>query len=946
MSLKLLCCALLASLAVVSAANAEDAFYAKAKAHKVAVVEHAFPQRFAPGKFVVTMRIKNVSDMALRGALRIISFDQKGQDYREHGKAEIDIPPSTVSDTDVSLEAKCEFTTAELKRKVQIVLSAPTGSVICHEGVLAETPEAIEARKAAIGSINPAAARNHEVRFVNRLPAGDGAAWRKFIEQGGVLIVPLIASAEDFAGALEFCDEKSMPSFRPQQGPAHGGDLNVFPGATPLFDWPVPLSPHLRAGNGRLSLPGNARNLWDVVQRDYTVALRVGGGMLILSTHTCADSPELRKNIAAHLALEKDGIRLTEITHSYLDVDEYKGKYSRPALGGGETVVKVRNADFADTNLYLAARLTLTSLSDRRMSRTFVTRRRPSTKLDEMLDFKIQVPPLDLCGEWNAKTELLDWEGGKSWVLDERKVVFPEMLEIVPPDYRATVSTERRDAGVYIGIKLNRLGIDMGGKAWKLSAKDGAGRVVASAEGRFAPESRYAEAKLPVAKDAPAGRYALEAEVETLCGGKKILKSEFFIAAPEKGQIIIDQDGFFLNEGKPYFPLGIYHCHGFDWNTPIDETGLKPADMGFNWMQMWDWDWRDHYTVDRKILGMVVDSRSRGQRKTLAPEEREKEIDRLVATNKINRAGIKDVVVCYEGFGLWNNVLFERPAEIGKYSFECNESFPQIVKSVAEDPDQLVKMWYLADEAGGNMYKELRRAGDWLRRYDKRLHPVFNLGNMPAVLSGDVGGNDIYLRYYGGLGEARIFAERVENMRKEYAKFHRRPFIVPQAFGKSKSQYTETPEWVRLESYISIIHGANGIGFYCWKQTGDWDGKHAQGMGWNPPTAHMVKKLIEEIKVLHPALRVPGQKNLKSLDANVHALLCGDAAAGRYLIAVNTLEGAVDTELPVPGLSGMKLEPMFGAPKAKHAGGVLGIGTREALSVKLPAWGTAVWRVK
>ncbi|MBR1921725.1 MAG: hypothetical protein IJ829_06965, partial [Kiritimatiellae bacterium] len=442
-----------------------------------------------------------------------------------------------------------------------------------------------------------------------------------------------------------------------------------------------------------------------------------------------------------------------------------------------------------------------------------------------------------------------------------------------------------------------------------------------------------------VPRDAPAGDYALEAEASLAGLGDLKAKGSLKVVAPVRGQIMADQDGFWIMDGEPYFPLGIYHCHTFDWTVAIDETGLRACDMGFNWMQLWEWDWRNHLSLDRQILDEFV-------KKELTGKEREEAIDALVAENKRHREEMKGVAICYEGFGIWNDCIVERPGEWGTFSFETLERLPREVKLLSEDPDQLVRMWYFADEAGGNFYRALSRGARRVAAFDAVGYPTFNLGNLPAVMAGDVGGNDIYVRYYGGLGSAATFADRVEALRREYRPLHRRPFIVPQAFGQSERQATETPEWVRIETYLSVIHGACGIGFYCWKQTGDWGGSQKQGMGWNPPTAHEVKKLIAEVKTFQAALMSGAAENIKSDDGNVHALLCGDAASGRFLIAANTLELPVETELPVPGLGELKLEPLFGAAEAKRAGGFLGIGRREALALSLPAWGTAVWRVR
>ena len=815
------------------------------------------------------------------------------------------------------------------------IAAVALSQALAAEGfAVAEKAESLKKRQAAAAKSTSSAGGKHDIRYADRLPADEGEAYRAFLEAGGVLIVRLVESKEDYAGAAVFCGTNALPAFKPQKGPANPYDQNVAAGGTPLFDWPHRISPTLQAGNGRLSLPGEAGKKWETVQNGYTVLHRVGKGLLIVSTHTVADTKELREDIARQLKLEEDGLRFAGYSNDYGELEKYRGRFGRVAIGGGKTVIKVKNVNFATTNLNLAARLTIAEKRKDGQSRTFLDRRKPNTKIGDVTTFELQVPPLDLNGKCTVKAEVFEWEGRKAWTIGDEEVDLPEFLEIVPPGFRATVSTKRQLADVFIGLRINRPRFDGEGATWKLVAKDAGKAVVAEASGVFGKGETATEALLPVGRDAPAGAYALEAELTLPCGAKFEAKGEFSIVAPEKGQIIVDQNGFLLNEGEPYFPLGIYHMHTFNLNTVIDDTGLRARDMGFNWMQLWSWDWDNHLSLDRKVLDRFI-------AKDIQGEERQKAIDGLAETNRQTRAILKEngIVIAFEGFGFWGDVIVERPGEFGTYKFERDEGRigPEI-EAIANDPDHLVRMWYLADEAGGNFYRALGRAAALIRRHDRNLHPVFNLGNFEASVSGDYGGNDIYVRYYGGLGQAYSFAERVDEMTRQYAPFHRRPFVVPQAFGQSEKQATETPEWVRVETYVSLVHGASGIGFYCWNQTGDWSGANKQGMGWNPPTAHEVKKLIGEIKVFQHALRIPGERFLKSTDGNVHALLCGDESTGRFLIAVNLFEGGVKTELPAFGLGGATLEPLFGAPAAKARG--------NAIPLSLPQWGTAVWRVK
>ena len=931
-----------AFLSVVLIGHAEESFVAAARERGIAITAHAVPSEFAIGGFSVSLHVRNEGTQALRGSLEVLTVDASGGNTRSFGKAQLDLPPKSVAaDAEQELVVSGRVSAAELGRKVRILLRpANVPEIVCYEGPVVESRQAVEKRAAEAAKATGSAGGRHEIRWAERLPDGEGERYRAFLEAGGVLIVRLIECKEDYAGAVVFCATNAMPEFRPQKGAANSYDINVEPGDTPLFDWPHRISETLRAGNGRLSLPGEAGKCWETVQKGYTVLLRVGKGLLILSTHEVADTPELHEDVKRQLALEEGGFRLVSFSQEFEELVPWQGKVPFPALGGGKVALRVKNVNFATTNLNLALRLDLRETRKGGHTRTFLARAKEHAKIGESFALELAVPPLDLHGEVAAKAEVFEWGGKRAWTLAERVVALPELFEVIPPAYRGQVSTKRRRTEVAIGLRFAQRGFDAGGGIWRLVAKEAKGKtVVAEAKGVFASGASTAETWLPVPRNAPAGEYRLEAEATLPDGTRHIATGVFRMVAPEKGQLMADQDGFLLNEGEPYFPLGVYHCHTFNWFEKIDDTGLRALDMGFNWMQLWDWDWRNHLSLDRGILDEFVD-------KKLVGAEREAAIDALIATNKVNREAIRGVVLCLEGFGVWNEILFRHPGETGKYAFETNERMQHEIALLADDPDQLVRMWYFSDEAGGNFHRALKRGAACYARADKKGYPAFNLGNLPAVMAGDVGGNDIYLRYYGGVGSAAQFADRVDAMRREYAPLHRRPFIVPQAFGQSKQQFTETPEWVRVEAYLACIGGANGIGFYCWKQTGDWGGGQKQGMGWNPATAHEVKKLIEEIKVFQGALMSGIETRLVSHDGNVRALLCGDDATGRFLICANTLELPVQTELAVPRLADLTLEPLFGAPKPDRAGGFLGIGRRDALNLALPAWGTAVWRIR
>ena len=314
--------------ALLSAARAEEPFVAAARERGVEIVSHAVPKEFAIGDFAVSMRVRNQGELALRGSLDVLTVDAEGRNPREFGKAQIDLPPKSVSaDAEQELAVSGRVTAAELGRTARVLLR-PAGSpeIVCYEGPVVESRKAAERRASEAAKATSSAGGRHEIRWAERLPEGEGERYRAFLEAGGVLIVRLVECKEDFAGAAAFCGADAMPEFRPQKGAANPYDRNVEPGDTPLFDWPNRISETLDAGNGRLSLPGEAGKRWETVQKGYTVLLRVGKGLLVLSTHEVADTPALREDVKRQLALEEGGFRLVSFSSEFEELEDWRGK--------------------------------------------------------------------------------------------------------------------------------------------------------------------------------------------------------------------------------------------------------------------------------------------------------------------------------------------------------------------------------------------------------------------------------------------------------------------------------------------------------------------------------------------------------------------------------------------------------------------------------------------
>ncbi len=68
--------------------------------------------------------------------------------------------------------------------------------------------------------------------------------------------------------------------------------------------------------------------------------MRVGKGLLIVSTHTVADTKEMREDVARQLALEEGGFRLHQFSQEYEELEEFHGASLEPLFGAPAAKVK------------------------------------------------------------------------------------------------------------------------------------------------------------------------------------------------------------------------------------------------------------------------------------------------------------------------------------------------------------------------------------------------------------------------------------------------------------------------------------------------------------------------------------------------------------------------------------------------------------------------------
>ncbi len=169
-----------------------------------------------------------------------------------------------------------------------------------------------------------------------------------------------------------------------------------------------------------------------------------------------------------------------------------------------------------------------------------------------------------------------------------RVATMPPLMEIGPNAYRGILSTRRRTDTVQFPVRFAPDTEDLTGAKLTLSVFDSCSNKVAALEQDLPTNDvpREMWVPFPLDKSLSAGGYRIDAHLEkprsrTTPRINEASSACFEIRSPSVAQAIIDEDGTFLVNGIPFFPLGIYHTN------PNDYGELE--EIGFNTQQFWKW---------------------------------------------------------------------------------------------------------------------------------------------------------------------------------------------------------------------------------------------------------------------------------------------------------------------------------------------------------------------
>lgn len=422
------------------------------------------------------------------------------------------------------------------------------------------------------------------------LPGDDRGAFMKFMEKGGMIVItdgsyPVVRQwVEDLDPRFKGLDTGDCNS---SQWNVSGRTYDADP-VHPMrfFPWKIgePNSwPHFK--------PFPKDTKWTMIAYcnegfPVTVCQRVGKGMLYYSVLRQTTDKQ-HANFWANLQLMRAGIEFESfsMTPPALGDGLISATLKGTVKGTRELVYKVTDAkgksvEFVGTNV--------------------------ANKIEVPFNLTFRGPI--------TETLSLRYDNQEA-TLFSRQSELPQLLTLRPNAYRGVLSTKRRTPTVKFGLELepNQEELNNGRVEFAVFFQ-GVAKVATETLELSTNWVRRTRYPLSLDKALPAGPYTLKAALFSK-HNRKLAEAEtsFQILDPRPAQTIIDEDGTFLVNGKPFFPLGIYHMHPNDFG--------RAREIGLNTVQFWTWHaGPDAYGVRRSIgaanangLKCIVELNHRGK---------------------------------------------------------------------------------------------------------------------------------------------------------------------------------------------------------------------------------------------------------------------------------------------------------------------------------------------
>jgi hypothetical protein len=393
---------------------------------------------------------------------------------------------------------------------------------------------------------------------VSVLPGDDRGKYRKFVEDGGMIAVTdgsypgvreWLADIDPELGGLETgkCNSSQWAVNGVTADPERAHPLRFFPSRiTEPNSWP------------HFHQPAQGSK-WEVVANcsegePVTFARRMGKGYVSLSALRQPSAEQLG-NFYACLLLSRAGISLKA--------------FELPELSVGEGLLRLEFAEGGAPK-----------------SGSFIYEITPDGGKSERFTKELGGKTLELAYRVSARgavsARLYFSNGSGEKLLFSRRAELPELLTIQANAYRGILSTERRSGTVKIGIGLAPDKENLEGAEVRLSVVNAQGSGVAGTVHKIGKEvPSFFRQAVELDQKLPAGAYVVKAKLEKNGSVLAQASTNMKILSPSPGQTIVDEDHTLLVDGKPFFPLGLYHVKPEDYGAV--------ADLGINTVQFWTW---------------------------------------------------------------------------------------------------------------------------------------------------------------------------------------------------------------------------------------------------------------------------------------------------------------------------------------------------------------------
>ena len=395
-------------------------------------------------------------------------------------------------------------------------------------------------------------------------------AFKKFVEEGGaVILVDCL-----YPGYYDWLTSIDPTLGVGEERPCQSGTNSWYDATDPLCFLPNTLG----GGSswGHLTLPKN--HSWKVLTHcqcghPMTLVKRMGKGYIYLTGVRYWDAMA-QENFRANLETSRMGLYVTAFD------------FPTFGIGKGELHVSVKN--ISKETVTLTGDLAAESVSDpkQRISEKSEVTLKPGETGDLSLDWESAL-------RGDVLVTFFLRSGKVSARLFHGTVHVPGLLTTLPPCYRsfAIESEIKKRGGMRIGYEIVPFREKLDTMEVKTFVKTKDGKVIGPS-GRRKAKALRERFYLDVRKLSP-GEYVLHSEL-SLDGFKTVAaksSAPFRILKDDEVITFIDDDMNFIVDGKPFFPIGLYHIAPEDFE--------KFEDIGVNMVQLFSWH---GYPGQQKIL--------------------------------------------------------------------------------------------------------------------------------------------------------------------------------------------------------------------------------------------------------------------------------------------------------------------------------------------------------